>query len=66
MHEYKYLVDGRWQEDRNALTRPNQYGTLNNVVEVGPSNLDSSQKELYKKAAGPACENNIELFHAKP
>jgi 1,4-alpha-glucan branching enzyme len=36
-YEYKFLVDGRWQNDTGSsqLCR-NRYGTQNNVIEVRP------------------------------
>jgi 1,4-alpha-glucan branching enzyme len=36
--EYKFLVDGKWQID-SKCTRwtPNEFGTLNSVIEAGPS-----------------------------
>lgn len=35
VYEYKFLVDGHWQEDpRNAHTRPNPYGSVNSIVAV--------------------------------
>jgi 1,4-alpha-glucan branching enzyme len=34
-YEYKFLVDGRWQNDpKNDQTCPNSFGTLNNVLIV--------------------------------
>ncbi len=34
-HHYKFLVDGRWQEDPKCLNPvPNQFGTSNAVIEV--------------------------------
>ena len=34
-YEYKFLVDGRWQNDpKNDQTCPNCFGTLNNVLIV--------------------------------
>jgi 1,4-alpha-glucan branching enzyme len=33
--EYKFIVDGEWiQDPENLRTRPNRFGTLNNVVKV--------------------------------
>lgn len=35
-YEYKFLVDGRWKEDpRNERRRPNCFGTLNSVLNIG-------------------------------
>ena len=34
-YEYKFLVDGKWEEDRqNSRNCSNAFGTLNNVVSV--------------------------------
>ena len=34
-HEYKFVVDGQWQHDRDARENVlNEFGTLNSVVEV--------------------------------
>ena len=34
-HEYKFLVDGNWQEDpRNDHTCPNSFGTQNSVLNL--------------------------------
>ena len=34
-YEYKYIVDGCWQEDpSNGLSAPNNFGTLNNLLTV--------------------------------
>jgi 1,4-alpha-glucan branching enzyme len=34
-YEYKFLVDGIWQNDpKNNMTCPNCFGTQNNVIEV--------------------------------
>ena len=34
-YEYKYLVDGKWQEDPTTLhTRQNPFGTYNNLLTV--------------------------------
>jgi len=34
-YEYKFLVDGRWQNDpKNNMTCPNCFGTQNNVIKV--------------------------------
>jgi 1,4-alpha-glucan branching enzyme len=34
-YEYKFLVDGRWENDPlNELTAVNCFGTLNNVIHV--------------------------------
>jgi 5'-AMP-activated protein kinase regulatory beta subunit len=34
-YEYKFLVDGRWEEDpQNVQKRLNNYGTYNNVLNV--------------------------------
>ena len=34
--EYKFVVDGEWQIDPDCTTwSPNQFGSLNSVVEVG-------------------------------
>ena len=34
-YEYRYLVDGEWQNDPNCEnTQPNQYGTHNCILEV--------------------------------
>ena len=36
-HEYKFVVDGQWQHDRDARENVlNEFGTLNSVVEVRP------------------------------
>ena len=35
-YEYKFKVDGRWQNDpNNALTCPNSFGTRNSFVIIG-------------------------------
>ena len=35
-YEYKFLIDGKWQEDpKNEQTSPNCFGTLNSVLNVG-------------------------------
>jgi len=35
-HRYKFLVDGRWQEDPEAERQaPNDFGTCDSVVTVG-------------------------------
>jgi len=34
-YEYRYLVDGTWQNDPDADKTPNEYGTLNCIVTVG-------------------------------
>ncbi|MCX6900803.1 MAG: glycogen-binding domain-containing protein [Verrucomicrobia bacterium] len=35
-YQYKFLVDGEWVNDpNNVRTTPNQFGSLNNVLEVG-------------------------------
>lgn len=35
VYEYKFLADGNWMLDaKNDYTRPNRYGTLNNVITV--------------------------------
>lgn len=34
-YEYKFLIDGKWQEDpQNEQTCPNCFGTLNSVIRV--------------------------------
>ena len=34
-YEYRYLVDGKWESDpANDNSCPNEFGTLNNVIEV--------------------------------
>jgi 1,4-alpha-glucan branching enzyme len=34
-YEYRYLIDGCWENDpANSHCCPNEYGTFNNVVEV--------------------------------
>jgi 1,4-alpha-glucan branching enzyme len=34
-YEYKFLVDGRWRNDpKNDKTRPNRFGTRNNVLTI--------------------------------
>ena len=36
-YEYRYLVDGKWENDPANIQRcPNDYGTYNNVVDVSP------------------------------
>lgn len=36
-HEYKFIVDGKWQHDPDARENvPNIYGSLNSVLEVQP------------------------------
>ena len=36
-YEYRYLVDGNWENDpTNNNSCPNEYGTYNNVIEVYP------------------------------
>lgn len=36
-YEYRYLVDGKWENDpANNNCCPNEYGTCNNVIEVFP------------------------------
>ncbi len=35
IYHYKFLVDGEWVNDpNNVRTAPNQFGSLNNVLEV--------------------------------
>lgn len=35
IYHYKFLVDGEWVNDpNNVRTEPNQFGSLNNVLEV--------------------------------
>lgn len=35
MYEYKFIVDGQWMEDpTNPNVRPNQYNTLNSILEL--------------------------------
>ena len=37
-YEYKFLVDGQWKEDpQNDQTRPNGFGTVNNVFILAES-----------------------------
>ena len=50
-HEYKFVVDGQWQHDRDARENVlNEFGTLNSVVEVaahvGPAK--SGSKKIYQ------------------
>lgn len=34
-YSYRYVVDGRWQQDPyNAATETNPYGDFNSIVEV--------------------------------
>lgn len=34
-YEYRYLIDGEWQNDPSAPERmPNRFGTLNDVIKV--------------------------------
>ena len=33
-HRYKYIVDDIWRENPNTPTEYNNFGTLNNIVEV--------------------------------
>ena len=34
-YQYKFLIDGRWQEDpKNIQTCPNRFGTLNSVFNL--------------------------------
>ncbi|HET6348122.1 MAG TPA: glycogen-binding domain-containing protein [Candidatus Krumholzibacteria bacterium] len=34
-HEYKFVVDGEWQIDPNAVEqRPNEFGSMNSVIRV--------------------------------
>ena len=36
-YEYKFVIDGAWSADPNCPSfAPNQYGTLNSVLEVEP------------------------------
>lgn len=36
-YEYRFLVDGRWQNDpNNYQVCPNSFGTVNNVLVVSP------------------------------
>jgi 1,4-alpha-glucan branching enzyme len=36
-YEYKFFVDGNWLHDPDAMENvPNQFGTLNSVLEVRP------------------------------
>jgi 1,4-alpha-glucan branching enzyme len=35
VYKYRFVVDGRWQQDpNNKMTEPNPYGELNSVVTV--------------------------------
>ena len=35
VYEYKFWIDGRWQEDpRNGQTVPNPFGTVNSLLRV--------------------------------
>lgn len=35
LYEYKFLVDGEWRQDAlNDRTRPNCFGTVNNVLQL--------------------------------
>ena len=35
-HEYKFVIDGNWSVDPNCREwTPNEYGTLNSIVNVG-------------------------------
>lgn len=37
-YEYKFLVDGNWQQDpTNETVRQNRFGTLNNLIIVKPA-----------------------------
>ena len=34
-HEYKFFVDNKWKQDpKNDRLIPNEFGTLNNIIEV--------------------------------
>lgn len=47
IHEYKFIVDGKWVLDPECpVTVPNQHGTANNVLEV-KSEGKASKKEAY-------------------
>jgi len=35
IHEYKFIVDGKWHEDPAATNVANSFGSVNSVIEVG-------------------------------
>lgn len=46
-YEYKFLVDGRWIHDPDALENvPNPYGSLNSVMDVAPKSVPAFPEDL--------------------
>lgn len=33
-YQYKYLIDGKWENDITEEMVPNQYGTMNNIIKI--------------------------------
>jgi 5'-AMP-activated protein kinase regulatory beta subunit len=39
-HEYKFFVNGAWMHDPNEATVPDNFGGMNNIIVVKPSDFD--------------------------
>lgn len=46
-YEYKYLVDGNWTIDYNAPVKNNEFGSLNNCIEVKIENIKVHPKKTF-------------------
>ena len=51
-YEYKYLVDGNWTIDEAAPVRSNDFGSLNNFIEVNFVSRKGPSKESLRGTGG--------------
>nr|ACO11522.1 Thiamine-triphosphatase [Caligus rogercresseyi] len=54
-HEYKFLIDGNWTHGPDMPTRPNDQGSLNNVLNPKSSSGGSAHIEVERKFIVPEC-----------
>jgi len=56
-HEYKYLVDGKWQVEESIAKTDNRMGTQNNVIAIDQADFevfDALDRDLASSNAGEA------------
>lgn len=50
VQQYKFIVDGKWSYDTNALYQPDAEGNMNNVIDLRkfhPLTLDEAVEKSY-------------------
>nr|CAB3265153.1 5'-AMP-activated protein kinase subunit beta-1 [Phallusia mammillata] len=63
VHEYKFLVDGNWKVDPQEPTKQNDMGTVNNYLEVKPSDFEVFEALAYD-STGNKFDNTNYLSNA--